>query len=63
MTNHIENPIGFSMEYVVVSCISESEVSTFQEAAQVKLAKDSQMQEICFDTGRGSDLSNLGVES
>ena len=58
-TNHILNPLGFGMNHATVSWITEDTLSKKQYAAQIIAAKDSNMEEILYDSGKNTELSNL----
>ena len=47
-TNHMENPLGFAMEYAVVSWVADSDTSKKQVRAQIKVALDTEMREVIF---------------
>lgn len=61
-TNHIINPLGYGMEHAVVSWVTEDTPSKKQLAAQVIAAKDPQMKEILYDSGKNAEISNLAVK-
>lgn len=61
-TNHIVNPLGYGMEYAVVSWITEETSSKKQAAAQVVAAKDPEMKEVIYDSGKSSEVSSLGTK-
>lgn len=60
-TNHLTNPLGYAMERVNVSWITESEVSARQAAARVRVAKDDRMEKIIYDTGNLEKVKNTGT--
>ena len=49
-TNHMHSPVGFAMDYAVVSWIAESNTSVRQEYAQIKVASDPNMQNIIYSS-------------
>lgn len=49
-TNHIKNPIGFSMEYPCVSWQVEDSGGKKQAKARIRVALDEDMKEIVYDT-------------
>ncbi|MGB4658726.1 MAG: alpha-L-rhamnosidase N-terminal domain-containing protein, partial [Mobilitalea sp.] len=59
-TNHIVNPLGFGMNHATVSWITEDILSKKQQAAQIIVARDSAMEEVLYDSGKNTELSNLG---
>ncbi|MCM8712016.1 glycoside hydrolase family 78 protein [Clostridium sp. SYSU_GA19001] len=61
-TNHIINPLGFGMEQATVSWITEDTTSKKQVAAQVIVARDAELEEIIYDSGKSSELSSLAVK-
>ena len=44
----MENPLGFAMEYAVVSWVADSDTSKKQVRAQIKVALDTEMREVIF---------------
>jgi len=61
-TNHVVNPLGYGMEHATISWITEDTASKKQTAAQVKVAGDSEMKELLYDSGKDEHLSNLAVD-
>lgn len=60
-TNHIMNPMGYELKSVTVSWITEDTASKKQIAAQLVVARDAQMKEVLYDSGRDPQLSSLAV--
>ncbi|MDT8861815.1 glycoside hydrolase family 78 protein [Alkalihalobacillus sp. MEB130] len=58
-TNHIQNPLGFDLTRLSLSWLTESTVSTYQEAAQVEIALDATFDEIIFDSGKSKEIDSL----
>lgn len=62
----MENPLGFGTERPVVSWVADSERSKRQKKARIRLAKDTGMEEIIYNSEEGgSDTRNpcsLGTE-
>lgn len=44
----MENPLGFAMEYAVVSWVADSDTSKKQVRAQIKVALDTEMREVIY---------------
>ncbi len=61
-TNHMVNPLGFGMEQVTLSWITEEAFSKKQLAAQIIVAKDAKIRDIIYDTFKTTELSSLGVQ-
>jgi len=61
-TNHLNNPIGFDMEHVVLSWSVKDARSKKQISARVCIALDESMKELVFDTGYKRELDNRGVD-
>lgn len=60
-TNHMENPLGFQMDFPVVSWKVSDTKAKRQVAAQVIVALDEEFSYIIYDTGKEIQLSNLGM--
>lgn len=58
-TNHIENPLGFTIEKPRLSWITTDTGSKFQEAAQVQISLDEAFENILFDSTKRSDIDSL----
>ena len=58
-TNHITNPLGFKLDSVSFSWITEDTLSKFQASAQVQVALDTEFQNIIFDSGKKEDVDSL----
>ncbi len=61
-TNHMVNPLGFSMEHATISWIAEETSSKKQVAAQVIVAKNPDLSEVIYDSGKDEKLSNLAYD-
>ncbi|MBQ8812926.1 MAG: family 78 glycoside hydrolase catalytic domain [Lachnospiraceae bacterium] len=61
-TNHMTNPIGFAMDYPVVSWIADSDESACQERAQIIVALDNQMKEIIYQSDPAANPDSTGVK-
>ncbi len=51
-TNHIVNPLGFAIEKPTFSWIVEHTYDTVQTAAQIQVSRDSDFEQIIFDSGK-----------
>ncbi|MBR2651087.1 MAG: family 78 glycoside hydrolase catalytic domain, partial [Clostridia bacterium] len=60
-TNHLVEPLGFAMESVTVSWVTESDASTKQINARVLVAEDREMSRIICDIA-DPELSSTGVK-
>ena len=58
-TNHIENPLGFTIEKPRLSWITTDTESKFQEAAQVEISLDEAFENIIFDSTKRNDIDSL----
>ncbi|MEH7493840.1 alpha-L-rhamnosidase [Neobacillus niacini] len=60
-TNQIQNPLGFELNRLSLSWITESgdSKSVFQKAAQVTIATDENFDHILFDSGKSSEIDSL----
>jgi alpha-L-rhamnosidase len=61
-TNHLVNPLGFSMDKATVSWITEETTSKRQQAAQVIVARNLELNDIIYDSGKSNELSSLAVK-
>lgn len=61
-TNHMKEPVGFSMEYAVVSWITESDESVKQERAQIIVALDKDMKEVIYTSDPLASPDSTGVK-
>ena len=59
-TNHIQNPLGFSLDKPVLSWIVEGTPDKKQTAAQVVVSKDKAFSQILFDSGK---VNGAGIDS
>lgn len=59
--NHLENPLGFHMETVVLSW-SVSDAFDAAAAARVWVSEDDSFADVCHDSGRSADISGLAYE-
>lgn len=59
-TNHIQNPLGFSLGKPVLSWIVENTPDKKQTAAQVMISKDKAFLQILFDSGK---VNGAGIDS
>ncbi|RJS63144.1 alpha-L-rhamnosidase [Priestia filamentosa] len=61
-TNHIENPLGFELNRLSLSWVTEAagSTSTFQTEAQVQVALDEDFHHIIFDSGKKQEIDSLG---
>ncbi|MFT8349596.1 family 78 glycoside hydrolase catalytic domain [Clostridium saccharoperbutylacetonicum] len=58
-TNHIENPLGFTIEKPRLSWIATDTQSKYQEAAQVQISLDEAFEIIIFDSTKRNDIDSL----
>jgi alpha-L-rhamnosidase len=60
-TNHVKNPLGFELDRLTLTWITEAEKSQsiFQEAARVEIAIDINFTEVVFDSGKKQDIDSL----
>ena len=60
-TNHIENPLGFELDRLSLSWVTESgdSLSTSQTAARVEIAFDDCFKSICFDSEKKKEINSL----
>ena len=58
-TNHIQNPLGYELNKVRFSWITQNTKSNFQEAAQVQVALDERFERIIYDSDRRKDINSL----
>ena len=60
-TNHVQNPLGFTLDTPVLSWIVEDTLDKKQTAAQVVVARDDKFAEILFDSGKviGDGIDSL----
>lgn len=59
-TNHLENPLGYAFDHVVVTWQVEEAVSKHQLAARIQVSETKDMKTIMYDTGKEEKLSSLG---
>lgn len=61
-TNHMTNPLGFELDRLTLSWITESgnSQSVSQAAAQVVIAIDEEFNDILFDSGKLQEIDSLG---
>jgi len=59
-TNHIVNPLGFAIEKPTFSWIVEDTGDTVQTAAQILVSRDSDFQQVIFDSGK---VDGPGIDS
>ena len=59
-TNHVRNPIGFSMDCFVLSWVVKESTGKKQKAARIRVAEDASMERILFDSGMREEISSLG---
>lgn len=61
-TNHLTNPLGFQLDRLCLSWVTESEESTsskFQQSARVEIAADSHFNQLVFDSGQQQHMDSL----
>ncbi|MFP7159128.1 family 78 glycoside hydrolase catalytic domain [Priestia aryabhattai] len=60
-TNHIENPLGFELDRLSLSWVTEAAGSTsrFQTEAQVQVSLDEDFHHIIFDSGKMQNIDSL----
>ena len=62
MTNHMKNPVGFAMDYPVVSWIADSEISKRQMRAQITVSSDEEMKQILWQSDEWENPDSTGVK-
>jgi alpha-L-rhamnosidase len=58
-TNHVENPLGYQLNKVRLSWITESEQDQYQTAARLEIALDKSFEQIVFDSGKKEEIDSL----
>jgi alpha-L-rhamnosidase len=58
-TNQIENPLGYELNRLSLSWITECTNSNYQEAAKVEVALDEVFENIIFDSGKDDGINSL----
>ncbi|MCB9461316.1 MAG: family 78 glycoside hydrolase catalytic domain [Anaerolineaceae bacterium] len=63
-TNHIADPLGFTIDKPIFSWIVEDTSDTVQTAAQVVVYSDDDCQQVIFDSGKieGQEINSLGYQ-
>ena len=59
-TNHLENPLGFSMEQIVLTWTAEDSTGKNQRAARIEVSMNEDFTQCIFDSGLKEDISSLG---
>ena len=59
-TNHLENPLGYSMEKPLLTWTAEDSTGACQRAARVQIAMDELFAGCIYDSGLRGDISSLG---
>lgn len=59
-TNHLENPLGFLMDQVVLSWTAEESTGKKQRAARIEVSLTDDFSHCIFDSGLQEDISSLG---
>lgn len=57
--NHLTNPLGFRMDRTVFSWKVKDAKGTRQNAARIRIASDTAMQEILYDSGWEKEADSL----
>lgn len=60
--NHLENPLGFSLEKPAFSWITTETDGSYQDAARLEIALDEEFKEIIHDSGRRADINSLAYQ-
>ena len=58
--NHLENPLGYSMDQVVLTWTAEESTGKKQQSARIEVSLTEDFSECIFDSGLKSDISSLG---
>jgi len=57
--NHITNPLGFKMDSIVLSWITECDTADFQTAARVEISTDKNFGTIVYDSGKDENADSI----
>ena len=57
--NHLVNPIGYCLENLSLSWITENTLAKRQTVARIVIAKNSAMKDVFYDSGKRTDVSSL----
>jgi alpha-L-rhamnosidase len=57
--NHISNPLGFKMDSVVLSWITECSTADFQTAARIEISKSEDFSTAIFDSGKDENADSI----
>ena len=57
--NHISNPLGFKMDSVVLSWITECSTADFQTAARIEISTLEDFSTIIFDSGKDESADSI----
>ncbi|MBQ8089034.1 MAG: family 78 glycoside hydrolase catalytic domain [Clostridia bacterium] len=60
--NHLENPLGFNIDPLVLTWIAEKSSGKRQQAARVQIALDGAFAQTVYDSGLREDISSLGFQ-
>jgi len=60
-TNQVENPLGFELDHLRLSWITENDQSSslFQTHAQIEIAQDQEFNHSIYDSGKRGDIDSL----
>lgn len=59
-TNHLVNPLGYALEQVVLTWVTEDSQSSHQQRARIEVAIEDDFSFLIIDTGWSASLSSLG---
>ena len=60
--NHIENPLGYSMDKTVLSWKVREAAGKWQSRARIVVGTDPALESVMFDSGDREDIDSLGFE-
>ena len=60
--NHLENPLGFDIDPLVLTWVAEKSSGKRQQAARVQIALDGAFAQTVYDSGLREDISSLGFQ-
>ncbi len=58
--NHVVNPLGYHMETVTFSWVTQDEGSAYQTKASLTVALDPDLKEIVYESGEREEIDSLG---
>lgn len=61
-TNHLTNPLGYEIRTPRVSFRVEDTQAKTAEAIRIRVALDTEFEDVVYDTGRSSGLTMIGTD-